>query len=218
MAEAENGKRQMHARTLESQGSSPSARVRLGISGIANASTGTSAGQGVGGSSWQPLTGPTPGQRWQSNTPPTPLKPEVPTPSRTSNTARATQVTQASPVPLRPNMGPVITPVRQTPNAPGSASTGGSSQKPLCVPLLFHVALCSQGDGRHFVTDWVGHGRCRPCNRSRRRRCPVRQRHFRSRRYRGCKSCRGRHLYQRTSDRCVISRKRREHASKRPIS
>ncbi|KAF8549155.1 hypothetical protein OG21DRAFT_1606575 [Imleria badia] len=143
IAEAENGKKQVHAGTLDSQGSSPNASVRLGGEGITNTSEATtkstSAVSGVGPSR-QP--GPTPGQRWQPDTPPaprrvpseppTPPRPEVQLSSRTSSAVQITQVNQGIPSPSRPTMGPVITPVRQTPHTPGSASTstGGSSRKP----------------------------------------------------------------------------------------
>ena len=134
----------MHVRVLDSQGSGPNASVKLGVDG-ASAGTKKSTNVGLGvGPSRQP--GPTPGQRWQSDTPPaprrvlsepaTPPKPEAQTLSRTSSGVRVIQVTQATPSPSRPIMGPVITPVRQTPHTPGSASASGSSQKPSCVPVL----------------------------------------------------------------------------------
>lgn len=147
MMEAEDGKRQVHARTLDSQGSSLSASASIGMS----TNTPTNVGQGAG-----PLRqpGPISGQRWRSDTPPTPRRvvsysatppnPEplpVLTPSRTSTATRVTQATQANPGPSRPIMGPVITPVRQTQNASGSTSTGGSSRKPSCVPVLSLIEL-----------------------------------------------------------------------------
>ncbi|KAG8221195.1 hypothetical protein J3R82DRAFT_2760 [Butyriboletus roseoflavus] len=108
MAEAENGKRQVHARTPDSQGVGPSREP-----------------------------GPTPGRHWGFDTSPTPCRvlsepatPPMPTPSRTNSAARATPATQASPGPSRPVMGPVIKPVRQMQNASGSTSTGGTPRKP----------------------------------------------------------------------------------------
>ncbi|KAF8141324.1 hypothetical protein EV363DRAFT_1203942 [Boletus edulis] len=133
MAEAEIRRRQVHT---NNQGSNPSASVRLGVGSSPGIGKGTSTSQGVG-SSRQP--GPAPGQPWQPDTPPvrrvlpepaTPPKPESPTPSRTSTASRVTQATQASPGPSQPSMGPVITPVRQTPNMPGPASTGSCPRKP----------------------------------------------------------------------------------------
>ncbi|KAH0836900.1 hypothetical protein J3R83DRAFT_8715 [Lanmaoa asiatica] len=130
MAEAENGKRQVHARTLDNQGSNLNASANIP----------TSASQGAGPSR-QP--GLIPGHHWRSDTPPTPRRvpsdpatpprshpPLAPTPNRTGTVAQATQATQASPGPSRPIMGPVITPVRQTQNASGSTSTSSSSRKP----------------------------------------------------------------------------------------
>ena len=222
MAEAENGKRQVYARTLDS----PSARLGIGGVGSASSSVPTSTVQGVVPSR-QP--GHVPGH-WRSDTPPTPRRvpsdsamPQkldpfpAPTPNRTSIAPRATLATQANPDPARPIMGPVIVPVRQTPSASGSMSTGSSSRKPSCVPFFVVWDIDHRVTVVVFISGWVVHGRYRQYNRSRRLPYPVRRRRLRLRRYNGCKSCR-RRLCQRISDRCAIFRKRSAHGSKRPIS
>ena len=221
MTEAENGKRQVHARTLDSQGSGLGASASTSTG--ANTKTPTSVGQGMGPSR-QP--GPTPGRRWRSDTPPTPHhivsepgtppKPEPPSVATPSRTSSATLTTQASPGPSRSIMGPVIKPARQTQNASGSTSTGGNPRKPSCVPS-FMWGFVRRVTDLIFVPGWVERGRCRPYSRLRHRQCPIR-RYVLSWRYRRCKNCRRRPLRQRTNDRCVISRKRSRHVSKRLIS
>lgn len=146
MAEAENGKRQVHARMLPSQGSGPVASVKLDTGGaLAGTLKSTTTTQGVAGPSRQP----TPlAQRWPSDAlstprrvvsePATPPK-ESATPSRTNSATRITQVSPATRGPSQLVMGPIITPVRQVPNASGPTSSGGGQRKPSYVPVLIHT-------------------------------------------------------------------------------
>ena len=148
MVEAENGKKQVHTRTPDSLGSSTnmSSTSTTSVNARSSPSLGTSALTSTV-QSVSPLRQPGHAPV-QLDQPPTPrhvpsdsvmlqrLEPvpaATPSPSGTKATVRTTQPTQASPGPLRPAMGPMIIPVRQTPSTSGSTSAGGSSRKPSCV-------------------------------------------------------------------------------------
>ncbi|KAG9308137.1 hypothetical protein JVU11DRAFT_12491 [Chiua virens] len=134
MAEAENGRRHTHTRTLGS-----GTEVAVGSDAYTNVSTVPARpAQGAGVS---PGPGRLSGQSWRSDDPPIPRrvpsnpsvtqKPEsIPAlmASRTSGAVRTPPPGSRSPGPV---MGPVITPVRQTSNTSASTSTRtGSPRKP----------------------------------------------------------------------------------------
>ena len=111
-----NGKRQVRARTLPSQGSGTSASVKLGTGGATAATLkSTTASQGVAGPSRQPI--PPLAQRWSSDTlstprrmvsePATPPKESV-TPSRTNSATWITQVMPATRGLAQPVMSPPL--------------------------------------------------------------------------------------------------------------